>query len=72
PWPAPGSWGYAWPLPLVLGGAVLLLVGLVLALQAFLGLGWALGPGWAGSLGLIAAGWGLFTALASRAREDGE
>jgi len=32
----------------------------------------ALGPGWASSLGLIAAGWGLFTALASRAREDGE
>ncbi|MFN4864824.1 MAG: hypothetical protein ACK5GZ_00665, partial [Cyanobium sp.] len=21
PWPAPGSWGYAWPLPLALGGA---------------------------------------------------
>ena len=138
PWPAPGAWGYAWPLPLALAGAILLLLGLVLAVQAFWGLGssltplpdpipgaplvtsgaysrcrhplyqavllcslgvslalgsllhlalllalaigvladlslsWALGPDWASSLGLIAAGWGLFTALASRAREDGE
>jgi hypothetical protein len=37
-----------------------------------LAIGWALGPGWAGSLGLIAAGWGGFTALASRARDNGE
>jgi hypothetical protein len=37
-----------------------------------LALGWALGPGWASSLGLIAAGWGLFTALASRAKDNGE
>jgi hypothetical protein len=37
-----------------------------------LALGWALGPGWASSLGLMAAGWGLFTALASRARDSGE
>ncbi len=37
-----------------------------------LALGWALGPGWASSLGLMAAGWGLFTALASRARDNGE
>ncbi len=43
-WPAPGSWGYAWPLPLALSGAVLLLVGLVLALQAFLRLGSSLTP----------------------------
>lgn len=37
-----------------------------------LGLGWALGPSWASSLGLMACGWGLFTALASRARDNGE
>ncbi|MFM7436524.1 MAG: methyltransferase family protein [Vulcanococcus sp.] len=40
PWPAPGSWGYAWPLPLAALGAVLFVVGLVLAAQAF----WRLGP----------------------------
>ena len=39
-WPAPGSWGYAWPLPLALAGALLFLVGLLLAAQAF----WRLGP----------------------------
>jgi protein-S-isoprenylcysteine O-methyltransferase Ste14 len=44
PWPAPGSWGYAWPLPLALTGVLLLLVGLVLALQAFLRLGANLTP----------------------------
>ena len=44
PWPAPGSWGYAWPLPLAAAGAVLFLVGLVLALQAFLRLGPSLTP----------------------------
>ena len=44
PWPAPGSWGYAWPLPLALAGAVLLLIGLVLALQALLRLGSSLTP----------------------------
>ena len=55
---------------------LLLLASLALALAigtiTTLGLGWALGPGWASSLGMIAAGWGLFTALASRARGDGE
>jgi protein-S-isoprenylcysteine O-methyltransferase Ste14 len=40
PWPAPGSWGFAWPLPLALLGAVLFVAGLVLAAQAF----WRLGP----------------------------
>ncbi|MBE9152879.1 isoprenylcysteine carboxylmethyltransferase family protein [Cyanobium sp. LEGE 06113] len=44
PWPAPGSWGYAWPLPLALGGAVLFLVGMGLALQGFLSLGASLSP----------------------------
>ena len=55
---------------------LLVLASLALALAVgtltCLALGWALGPGWAGSLGMIAAGWGLFTALASRARGDGE
>jgi len=37
-----------------------------------LAVSWALGPGWASSLGLIAAGWGAFTALASQARDSGE
>jgi protein-S-isoprenylcysteine O-methyltransferase Ste14 len=44
PWPAPGAWGYAWPLPVAIGGAVLFLVGLVLALQGFLNLGPNLTP----------------------------
>ncbi len=43
-WPAPGAWGYAWPLPLAVTGAALLLVGVVLALQAFLRLGPSLTP----------------------------
>ncbi|MFQ6538596.1 MULTISPECIES: hypothetical protein [Aphanothece] len=66
----------AGPLPqyaqqLVLLGLSLLLA-LLLGTATDLALGLALGPGWASSLGLIAVGWGLFTALASRAREDGE
>ncbi|NDG74675.1 MAG: S-isoprenylcysteine methyltransferase [Synechococcaceae bacterium WB8_1B_136] len=40
PWPAPGSWGYAWPLPLAAAGVLLFLLGLALAAQAF----WRLGP----------------------------
>ena len=40
PWPAPGSWGYAWPLPLAALGAGLFVLGLLLAAQAF----WRLGP----------------------------
>jgi protein-S-isoprenylcysteine O-methyltransferase Ste14 len=40
PWPAPGSWGYTLPLPVALAGAVLFVVGLLLAAQAF----WRLGP----------------------------
>jgi protein-S-isoprenylcysteine O-methyltransferase Ste14 len=40
PWPAPGSWGFAWPLPLAVLGVVLFVAGLVLAAQAF----WRLGP----------------------------
>jgi hypothetical protein len=55
---------------------ILLLSSLALALAigalTDLALGLALGPGWASSLGLMAAGWGLFTALASRARDSGE
>jgi protein-S-isoprenylcysteine O-methyltransferase Ste14 len=44
PWPAPGSWGYAWPLPLAFAGALLFLLGLVLAIQAFFNLGASLSP----------------------------
>jgi len=56
------------------GGEVLLAVGsLVLALVAGLAvdllLGLSLGPGWASSLGVLAALWGPFLALASR-KED--
>ncbi len=40
PWPAPGAWGYAWPLPFAVSGAVLFLLGLGLAIAAF----WRLGP----------------------------
>lgn len=49
-----------------------LLLALAIGVVADLALSWALGPDWASSLGLIASGWGLFTALASRAREGGE
>ena len=44
PWPAPGSWGYAWPLPIALIGAGLFLLGLALAVQAFWRLGASLTP----------------------------
>jgi len=44
PWPAPGSWGFAWPLPLALTGAVLFVLGLLLAAQAFGRLGSSLTP----------------------------
>jgi len=64
--PLPGA---AQQLLLVLSS---LMLALAIGLLADLGLSWALGPDWASSLGLIAAGWGLFTALASRAREGGE
>lgn len=40
PWPAPGAWGYAWPLPLALIGLLVFCLGLLLAVQAF----WRLGP----------------------------
>ena len=60
----------AGPLPGAAQQVMLVLSSLLLALA--IGVLAALGPDWASSLGLIAAGWGLFTALASRAREDGE
>jgi hypothetical protein len=41
-------------------------VALIAGLLADLLLGWALGPGWGTSLGLVAALWGLFLALARR------
>jgi hypothetical protein len=58
--------------PLAGGGSeVILVIGsLLLALVAGLTvdllLGWTLGPGWASSLGVLAALWGPFLALASR------
>ncbi len=39
-YPAPGAWGYAWPLPVALSGLILFGLGLLLAIQAF----WRLGP----------------------------
>lgn len=56
---------------LLLGFGSLVLALLLGALLDLL-LGWALGPSWATSLGLIAVGWGLFTAFANPAREDQE
>ena len=47
-----------------------LTLALAVGLATDLALSWALGPSWASSMGLIAAGWGLFTALASRAKND--
>ena len=53
---------------------LLVLISLVVALAAGvvmeLLIGLALGPGWGSSLGLVAALWGLFTALASRNSND--
>lgn len=46
-----------------------LLLALAAGLVTDLVLGWALGPGWAGSLGLMAALWGLFWGLVAR-RQD--
>ena len=40
PYPAPGAWGYAWPLPVALAGLILFGIGILLAIQAF----WRLGP----------------------------
>ena len=40
PWRGPGSWGWGWPLPGALAGVGLVVVGRVLAAQAF----WRLGP----------------------------
>ena len=47
-----------------------LTLALAVGLATDLALSWALDPSWASSMGLIAAGWGLFTALASRAKND--
>ena len=43
-WPPPGGWGYAWPLPIAATGALLFLLGLALAAQAFWRLGASLTP----------------------------
>jgi hypothetical protein len=43
-----------------------LILALVAGLAVDLLLGWTLGPGWASSLGVLAALWGPFLALASR------
>jgi hypothetical protein len=43
-----------------------LLLALAAGVVADLALGWALGPGWASSLGLVAMLWGLFWSLAAR------
>lgn len=62
-------------LPESLQGVLLVLISLVAALGAGvlmeLLLGWALGPGWGASIGLVAALWGLFWALASRNGSSG-
>lgn len=54
--------------------ALLLLAGVALALLlgllSDLAVGLALGPGWAGSLGLVTALWSLFWSLASRRGGD--
>lgn len=44
PFPSPSALGLNWPLPLRLVGALLLLSGMILALQAFLRLGPSLSP----------------------------
>lgn len=55
-------------LPEAAQGVLLVLISLLVALGAGvlmeLLLGWALGPGWGSSLGLVAALWGLFAAVA--------
>ena len=49
----------------VLVGSSLLLA-LVTGVVAQLGFSWALGPGWASSLGLVAVGWSVLLVLANR------
>lgn len=47
-----------------------LLLALAVGALANLGLGWALGPGWGTSLGLMAALYGLFWGLAASRNSD--
>ena len=49
----------------VLVGSSLLLA-LATGVVAQLGFSWALGPGWASSLGLVAVGWSVLLVLANR------
>ena len=58
------------PLPESLRQSTLVISSLLLALAmgvvAQLGLSWALGPGWASSLGVVAVGWSVLLVVVSR------
>ena len=57
------------PLQQLLLGVLALAMALSAGTLLQLLLGWALGPGWAGSLALVVALWGLFWGLAARQDE---
>ena len=47
-----------------------LLLALVTGVVTQLGFSWALGPGWASSLGVVAVGWSVLLILANTAKDD--
>ena len=47
-----------------------LLLALVIGMVTQLGFSWALGPGWASSLGVVAMGWSVLLILANAGKDD--
>ena len=47
-----------------------LLLALATGMVTQLGFSWALGPGWASSLGVVAVGWSVLLVLANSGRDD--
>ncbi|WP_392347279.1 hypothetical protein [Parasynechococcus sp.] len=47
-----------------------LLLALVTGVMTQLGFSWALGPGWASSLGFVAVGWSVLLVLANAGKDD--
>jgi protein-S-isoprenylcysteine O-methyltransferase Ste14 len=47
-----------------------LLLAMVTGVVTQLGLSWALGPGWASSIGVVAVGWSVLLILANAGKDD--